>query len=92
MCTGAEALLAAKIAALAAGTAASTKQLVTKPKRGMANPGTGRLFPDLAGMVPPMMGTPPFNPNAPDPRAGMFGGGSLGDEDWQAKLRSMMGY
>ena len=44
MCTGAEALLAAKIAALAAGTAASTKSIVAKPKPNISGTSSGFDF------------------------------------------------
>jgi capsid protein len=94
VCTGAEALLAAKIAAALAGTAASAKSMLAKPKPNVGATG-GRLFPDLAGMALPDftvgMGTPPFNPNAPDPRVGAFGGGTAA-EDWRARMMNALGY
>lgn len=87
-------MLGAKIASLVAGTAASAKSMATKPKPNLSGTTGGKSLPNLSGMALPDftvgMGTPPFNPNAPDPRLSMFGGGT-GAEDRQAYLMRMLG-
>ena len=51
---------------------------------------SGGSLADLLKKKAPM-GTPPFNPNAPDPRANMFAGGGTAAEDWQSRMLRALG-